>query len=78
MQPLIKITCPYCEGLGKMCLKYGTPYTKTFKEKRKAFQLRKKGKSLREVARIMNLKHPQSVKSLLDGYVREVALRTKK
>ena len=60
-----QIKCPICNGRGK--LKITSKFIKPNLEKIKiAKALRKAGYSLREIAKLMNINHPQSIQHLLD------------
>ena len=66
------INCGKCRGIGKV----KAPHTISLEVKGKMFQMRKKGKSLREIAKALGFKHPQSIKNALEVYESHLVTRT--
>jgi len=76
----MRIVCPVCEGENKSCVacngsgKVSPPKSTTRKWfhdndgefKIAAAKLKKAGYTLREIAKMLNIKHPQTVKNLID------------
>ena len=64
--------CRYCNGTG---LKYFIRFKRkgsfySAETRKRAFDLYSEGMTLREIGRRMGIKHPQSVKSLIDSYLK--------
>ena len=59
--------CPTCLGTGKVSRKIYTAVTPKVREK--ARKLFREGKSYREIGKLIGVKHPQSVKSLIQAKI---------
>jgi len=72
---IVEIPCGRCHGTGMIKKVKGRPYSKSYHEKKKAFDLYDKGYTLREVASMLKIKNAQTVKNLIDSYINMVELR---
>lgn len=61
------IDCPFCQGVGKVKIERAyTPYNE--KTAQKIVELRRVGKTYRDIAKEVGLDHPQKVKHMLDKW----------
>lgn len=67
MNNKIRIPCPYCLGSGKILAKRGI----SDDDKKKMLAMRRQGLTFRQIAGKMQIKHPQSVKSAIEVYVKK-------
>lgn len=67
MNNLVRVLCPYCLGSGRILAKRGISDS----DRKKMLVLRRQGFSFREIAGKFQIKHPQSVKSAIEVYVKK-------
>ena len=62
------VDCARCGGSGKIKRKQGVAYSIPFDLKKKAFELREEGMTLRGIGKEIGMKGPQSVQNMLLSY----------
>ena len=76
MKRLHTVNCPFCGGTGK-ALRDSNANIVPHETKKKAYELRQKGWTLRAIAKEIGLKNPQSVQSALVTYHRQLISQAK-
>jgi hypothetical protein len=67
----LKVICRYCNGTGKREItRFKKSFFHTDKERKKAFDLFKRGLSLRAIGKKIGIKHPQTVHWLIKVYLK--------
>jgi transposase-like protein len=69
---MISVPCGTCSGTGKVLKRKGSSWSYTMADKRRAFRLRRKGLSLRDIAKEMGIANAQTISNLIKSYHRTI------